>query len=367
MDERLLRRALRLAARGRYRTSPNPMVGAVIVRDGSVVAEGYHRQVGGPHAEVEALRKAGEQARGATLYVTLEPCNHHGRTPPCSEALIAAGVRRVIACHRDPDPRTGGEGFARLQAADIEVKWGFLEEEAVRLNWRFLTATVQQRPAVSLKWAMTLDGKIATAAGHSQWISSPEGRRWGLRQREEHDAILVGIGTALADNPRLNRRLGLAVGPNIRVVLDRRLRHPPDARLFDIEGEVLIYTENENVDQRQPLEERGATVIYLPQVSPEKVLPDLHERGIRSLLVEGGAGVASAFLQAELFDRVGVDLAPLLVGGETAPGPLGGTGFVGLDEAPRLSDLRVERRGQDVILTGFRTPCLQDLFASVAP
>ena len=284
-----LRRALKLAARGRYRTSPNPMVGALVVRGAEVVGSGYHRRVGGPHAEVEALDEAGERARGATLYVTLEPCNHHGRTPPCTERVLAAGVRRLVACHRDPNPRVGGGGFARLREAGVAVESGFLVEDAVSLNWRFLVAAVRERPAVTLKWAMSLDGRIATAAGESQWISSPAGRRWGLDQRERHDAILAGSGTALADDPRLDRRLGRAAGPNVRVILDRRLRISPLARMFEVPGEVLVYTESDGGGgnrrlRHQSLERRGGTVVILPSVEPAAVLADLYSRGIRSLL-----------------------------------------------------------------------------------
>ncbi len=362
-----LRRALRLATRGRYRTSPNPMVGAVVVKDGEVVGSGYHRRVGGQHAEVEALDNAGERARGATLYVTLEPCNHQGRTPPCTERVLAAGIRQVVACHRDPDPEVGGGGFARLRAAGLKVTSGVLLTEAVRLNWRFLVSTTLSRPAVTLKWAMSLDGRIATAAGESQWISSPDGRRWGLDQRERNDAILVGSETALDDDPRLDRRLGRASGPNVRVVLDRRLRVSAAARLFEIPGDVLIYTRaGGNADQRRGLEGRGATVIGLPAVQPAAVLEDLHRRGIRSLLVEGGGTVAAAFATAGLFDRIGVDCAPMLIGGETAPGPLRGDGFTSLAEAPRLADLRLARRGDDLIIQGFRERCLPDLYASLA-
>lgn len=341
------------------------MVGALVVAGGEVIGEGYHRRLGGPHAEVEALGKAGERARGATLYVTLEPCDHHGRTPPCSESVVDAGIRRVVACHRDPG--LGAGGFERLRRAGVEVETGCLSEEAVRLNWRFLTAALAGRPAVTLKWAMSLDGRIATATGQSQWISSPAGRRWGLRQREDHDAILVGIGTALADDPRLDRRLGLAGGPNVRVILDRRLRLPEGARLFESPGEVLIYTESNDATRREALERKGAVVVRLSRVDPSAVLDNLYQRGVRSLLVEGGAGVAAAFVEAGLFDRVGVDVAPLLVGGREAPGPLGGTGFASLDVAARLDGLSVERQGEDVILTGFRVSCLPDLYASVAP
>ncbi len=370
VDPRFLRRALTLAARGRYRTSPNPRVGAVVVAGGEVVGEGYHRRVGGPHAEVEALDQAGERARGATLYVNLEPCDHQGRTPPCSGRVLAAGVGRVVACHRDPDPVAGG-GFERLRAAGVEVTTGLLVERAVRLNWRFLTATVHRRPAVTLKWAMSLDGKIATAGGDSQWISSPQGRRWGLLQRDEHDAILAGIGTALADDPRLDRRAGRNPAPNVRVVLDRRLRLPAAARMFDVEGEVVVYTEAGEgspapAAARRALEARGAVVVGLPRVEPASVLDDLYRRGVRSVLIEGGAGIAGAFVAAGLFDRVAVDCAPLLIAGETAPGPLGGGGFDPLAAAPRLDDLRAVRRGGDLILSGFRQRCLPDLSANVA-
>ncbi len=363
--ERFLRRALKLAARGRYRTSPNPMVGAVVARRGEVVGEGWHRHVGGPHAEVEALDAAGERARGATLYVTLEPCNHHGRTPPCSDAVLAAGVRRVVACHLDPNPGVRGGGFERLTAAGVEVTSGHLLERAVELNWRFLVAASERRPAVTVKWAMSLDGRIASATGESQWISSPAGRRWGLDQRECHDAILVGSETALADDPRLDRRRGRAGGPNVRVVLDRRLRLGAAARMFDVPGDVLIYTESADEGACRRLERRGATVIRLPEVDPRSVLADLGGRGVQSLLVEGGATVAAAFVAAGLYDRVAVDCAPLLLGGEAARGPLGGDGFK-LSAAPRLSVLKAARRGPDLILSGFRERCLPDLYASVA-
>lgn len=360
-----LRHALRLAARGRYRTSPNPMVGALVVRDGEIVGSGYHRRVGGPHAEAEALAAAGERARGATLYVTLEPCNHQGRTPACSEAVIAAGVARVVACHQDPNPRVAGGGFARLRTAGVDVESGFLVEEAVRLNWRFLVAETLRRPAVTLKWAMSLDGRIATATGESQWISSPEGRRWGLDQRERNDAILVGSGTVLADDPSLDRRLGRAAGRNLRVVLDRRLRTPPTARLLRIPGGVVVYTgQSSDAAARQRLESHGASVVVLPSVEPASVLEDLYQRGIRSLLVEGGGTVAAAFAEAGLFDRVAVDCAPLLLGGEGALGPLGGSGFQ-LAAAPRLAGLHVAKRGDDRIISGFREICLADLYASL--
>ncbi len=346
------------------------MVGAVVVRDGQIVGRGWHRQVGGPHAEIEALRAAGDAARGATLYVTLEPCNHHGRTPPCVDAVLEAGIARVVACHRDPN-RVAAGGFERLRAAGVEVEHGGsarlerLARDAVRLNLRFLIPAVHGRPEVTLKWAMSLDGRIATATGESQWISSPAGRRWGLALREEHDAILVGIGTVLADNPRLDRRLGLAGRPNLRVILDRRLRTPPGARLFQVDGPVLIYTEAAARDRWTALEERGARIVALPSVEPAAVLSDLYERGVRSVLVEGGGEVHASFAESGLFDRVGVDCAPLLIGGRSAPGPLGGEGFASLANAARLEDFEVRRRGGDLLLTGYRKGCLPALLASV--
>jgi diaminohydroxyphosphoribosylaminopyrimidine deaminase / 5-amino-6-(5-phosphoribosylamino)uracil reductase len=361
-----LRRALRLAACGRYGAPPNPLVGAVVVQDdGQVVGEGYHARIGGPHAEVVALRQAGELARGATLYVTLEPCAHFGRTPPCTEAVLAAGIRRVVACHGDPDPRVRGEGFRRLRAAGLEVESGLLAEEAVALNLPYLVTRTLGRPFVTLKWAMSLDGKIATASGESQWISSPPARRWALEQRELHGAILVGSGTVLADDPRLTRRLQRAEGPILRVVLDRRLRTPPGARLFDEAGPVRVYTEASEAARTRALEERGGQVIRLSEVTPEAVLADLAAAGIGAVLVEGGGEAAAAFVAAGCYDRVHAVVAPRLVAGRRAPGPLGGTGFQQLDGAPRLEGLVGRRLGPDLLLSGVRAGCSQALLWSV--
>jgi diaminohydroxyphosphoribosylaminopyrimidine deaminase/5-amino-6-(5-phosphoribosylamino)uracil reductase len=365
-----LRRALALAARGRPTTAPNPMVGAVLVRDGRVVGEGWHRRAGEPHAEPLALAAAGAAARGATLYVNLEPCSHHGRTPPCTDAVLAAGVARVVACHRDPDPRVAGAGFARLVAAGVAVTTGLLVEEAVRLNHRFLLAATRGRPAVTLKWAMSLDGKIATAGGDSRWISSPEARAYTQGLRDEHEAILVGSGTVLADDPLLTRRSGRRREPILRLVADRRLRTPPRARLFGGPGPVLVYagpaSDGGWGDRRRALEAAGATVVELPTGAPAEVLADLYRRGPRSLLVEGGGEVLAGFVEAGLYDRVEVLAAPLLIGGRDAPGPLAGAGEAVLARAPRLESLTVRRRGGDVVLSGFRAGCLRELCSSVA-
>lgn len=365
VERRYLRRALTLARRGRYGVSPNPMVGAVVVRGDEVVGEGWHRRVGGDHAEIEALAQAGGKARGATLFVTLEPCDHHGRTPPCSKAVVAAGVRRVVVCHRDPDPRVAGRGLARLAAAGIDVAVGELAEEALRLNLRFLIPRVLGRPAVTLKWAMSLDGKIATREGDSQWISSPAGRKWGARLREENDAIVVGIGTALADDPRLNRRLDLASGTIARVVMDRKLRLPPTAKMMCQQGPVWVYTERRAVAPRRALEKAGARVIVVAKVEPKSVLADLAGRGVAGVLVEGGGAIAAAFVEAGCYDRVAVNCAPLLIGGQEALGPLAGKGAAVLRRAPRLDKLRARRCGEDLILEGLRQGCLQDLLLNV--
>ncbi len=369
-DLRHLRRALRLALRGRYRTAPNPRVGAVVVREGRVVGEGWHAQVGGPHAEIEALRAAAavapEAARGATLYVTLEPCAHFGRTPPCADAVVAAGIARVVACVGDPNPAVAGQGFARLRAAGVEVEVGSLASEAIRINLPFFVSQLLGRPAVTLKWAMSLDGKIATTTGESRWISSPEARRESLALREEHDAILVGVGTVLADDPRLDRRLGRAPGPIVRVVLDRRLRTPPGAQMFAIEGPVVIFTEAAGTESDNPvraaaLAAAGAKVVRLPVVEPNAVLAALFERGVRSVLVEGGGEVHASFVAAGTYDEVRVDAAPILLGGKSAPTPFGGQGFCRLDEAPRLERMEMTRAGEDVILSGLRAGCLKEL------
>lgn len=341
------------------------MVGAVLVRDGRVVGEGFHRRAGEPHAETLALSAAGELARGATLYINLEPCCHQGRTPPCADALVRAGIGRVVACHRDPDIRVAGRGFERLRAAGIVVEVGELAQAAAELNLRFLVNRVLSRVQVTLKWAMSLDGKIATAAGESQWISGTAARRWALALRAEHDAIVVGSGTVLADDPRLDRRLGRADGRIVRVVLDRRLRTPPAAKLFGVPGPVVIYSESRDEERAEHLRERGAEVVLLPAVTPVTVIADLGGRGVSSLLVEGGREVATAFFTAELYDRLEIAVGARLLAGQTAPGPLGGQGVTRLDEAPSVERLKARKCGSDLVLSGFNAKCLRELSANL--
>jgi len=362
-----MRRALALARRGRFTTSPNPRVGAVVLdAAGAIVGEGWHRRAGEPHAEVLALAAAGAAARGATVVVTLEPCDHHGRTPPCVDALIEAGVSRVVAAHRDPDPRTSGGGLRRLAAAGIEVAVGLRAEAAIELNLPFLVSRVLGRPSVTLKWAASLDGRTATADGESQWITGPVARDRALDLREEHDAILVGSGTVLADDPRLDRRRGKADGAIVRVVLDRRLRTAPTARLFEVGGPVLLYTESSDAAGREALERRGAEVIRLGSVGPESVLADLATRGVQSVLVEGGGRIAAAFFEPGLWDRVVTFVAPRLIGGSGAGAPLAGAGVGSLGAAPEVARWKVRRAGSDLEIEGVRSECLRDLSSSVA-
>jgi diaminohydroxyphosphoribosylaminopyrimidine deaminase / 5-amino-6-(5-phosphoribosylamino)uracil reductase len=362
-----MRRALALARRGRFTAAPNPCVGAVLLAaDGRLLGEGWHRRAGEPHAEIHALAAGGDRARGATLYITLEPCAHFGRTPPCVDAVIAAGLRRVVVAHRDPDPRTAGRGIERLRAAGIEVEVGALAEEAIALNLPFVVTHLRHRPAVTLKWAASLDGRIATGAGESRWITGERARRAALELREEHDTILVGSGTLLADDPRLTRRLGRAPGAIRRVVLDRRLRTPPEARLLAEAGEALVYTESADGGRAAVLAERGAEVVRLPRVGAPEVLSDLARRGAQSVLVEGGGTAAATFFEAGLWERIVAFQAPRLLGGAEAPGPLGGRGVERLAAAELLEGVRLRRLGSDWEIRGTRTGCLRELSSSVA-
>ena len=355
-----MERAFALAERGRYTVSPNPMVGAVIVRNGRVVGEGWHRRAGGAHAEIVALRKAGTRARGADLYVTLEPCVHHGRTPPCTDALIAAGVRCVLFASRDPDPRVSGGGARALRRAGILAAAGTPAERsrAARQNEKFFVSVTRHRPFVLAKWASTLDGKIASASGESRWITGAEARRRGMLLREELDAVLVGAGTVAADDPRLTRRLGLnRETPHCRIVLDGRLKAPESARLFRRPRGVIVATAlPESHPRALRLIRRGVEVWSLRgkrpgEVDLRRLLRDLLESGVTSLLIEGAPTTLREFFQAGLVDRVAVFLAPRLLGGAAAPASVAGRGFP-LSGAPRLLDVAVERVGDDLLVTG---------------
>ena len=333
-DARWMARALELAARGRGLTSPNPMVGAVIVAGGALVGEGFHRGAGGPHAEVIALDAAGTRARGATLYVTLEPCNHQGRTPPCAPAVIAAGGTRVVSAVRDPNPRVPGGGAEALRAAGIDVSVGVREDEARDLNRAFFTAMARRRPHVTLKAAMTLDGKIAAHDGASRWITGEAARQEAHRLRSAADAVVVGIGTALADDPALDVRLGRPWPREPwRVVVDSQARLPRTARVLTAgtpARALVAVTDAAPAERIAALEATGATVLACKSAGGHVDLVDLlghlFALDIIALLVEGGAELNAGFLAADLVDRVAVFVAPKLVGGRGAPTPVGGSG-----------------------------------------
>jgi diaminohydroxyphosphoribosylaminopyrimidine deaminase/5-amino-6-(5-phosphoribosylamino)uracil reductase len=358
-DERWMARALALAGGARGLTSPNPMVGAVVVRDGVLVGEGLHRRAGAPHAEVEALGAAGEKARGGTLYVTLEPCNHHGRTPPCVPAVLASGVARVVIATADPNPRVAGGGADALQAAGLQVSVGCLAAVARTLNRSFFTAMRRQRPHVTLKCAMSLDGKIADAAGRARWITGVAARREAHRMRAESDAVVVGIGTALADDPALDVRLDPPWPRQpLRVVVDSRARLSPAARLItagDPARAVIAVTEAAPGDRVATLAGCGATVLPCKARQGRVDLTDLLARLFAmhaiAILLEGGAALNAAFLDAGVVDRAAFFLAPIVLGGLTAPGAVAGAGYP-LGEAIRLTDVAARPVGRDWLLEG---------------
>ena len=324
-DHAFMAEAVRLARRGIYSTHPNPNVGCVVVAGGEVVGRGWHRRAGEPHAEVHALSEAGERARGATAYVTLEPCSHTGRTPPCAEALVEAGVGRVVVGMQDPNPQVSGRGLARLREAGIAVECGVLEAQARDLNPGFISRMERGRPWLRVKLAASLDGRTAMASGESKWISGPEARRDVQRLRARSSAVMTGIGTVLADDPSLNVRLGAAdlygvepVRQPLRVVLDSRLRMPLRARMLALPGETLVLTLDDADAPRESLERAGATVRVVgahgEHLSPHAVLRELAAREMNEVLLECGPTLAGSFMAAGLVDELVLYVAPHLMG-----------------------------------------------------
>jgi diaminohydroxyphosphoribosylaminopyrimidine deaminase/5-amino-6-(5-phosphoribosylamino)uracil reductase len=358
-DESFIRRTLELAARARGLTSPNPLVGAVVVRDDRVVGEGYHRRAGLPHAEIEALQAAGEAARGATLYVNLEPCCHTGRTGPCTEAIIAAGVKRVVAAMVDPNPLVAGKGIARLREAGIDVAVGVMEDEARRLNEAFIKYVTARRPFVILKTAMSLDGKIATVTGESRWITGEAAREYVHQLRNTCDAVLVGIGTVLKDDPSLTTRLPEGGRDPVRVILDSSARLPLAARVLNQDSEaptLVATTEVAPAERLAALRQAGAEVLVCgrgPQVNLDLLLAELAAREIVSVLVEGGSTVNASFLLQGLVDKVVWFIAPRIIGGREALGPVGGSGIRRLARAIRLTETVVKQLGADLCVEGY--------------
>ena len=357
-DEHWMRHALELAERGRGYVEPNPLVGAVVVRDGQLVGEGWHERYGQAHAEVNALAAAGAAARGGALYVTLEPCCHHGKTPPCTDAVLRAGIGRVVAAMLDPFPQVAGHGAALLRAAGITVDCGVLESEARLLNAPYLTLLGEKRPYVLAKWAMTLDGKIATCTGDSKWISNDDSRRRVHEIRGRMDAILVGIGTVLADDPHLTAR---PPGPRtaMRIVLDSCCRLPRTANLVTTARTVptlIATTQAAAPEAVAALAAHGCEMLHLGAIDGKPdvhaLLGELGRRRLTNLLVEGGSGVLGSFLDAKLIDEVHVFLAPRMVGGATARTPVGGVGVETIAQALTLADWTVEKCAGDLYLRG---------------
>ena len=357
-DPDYMARALELAARGRGAVEPNPLVGAVVVRDGSVVGEGWHQKFGQAHAEVHALNQAGEAARGSTLYVTLEPCSHFGKTPPCTEAVIRAGVGRVVAAMLDPFPKVSGQGASRLREAGIVVEVGVGEAAARRLNAPYLKRLRTGRPWVIAKWAMTLDGKIATRTGASKWITGGAARARVHELRGRMDAVVVGKGTLLADDPLLTAR---PPGPRtaVRVVLTATGEGlPTSCRLLETAqaAPVLVVTTPAGAAQLSGWRDRGAEVVGLADADVKSVLTELGRRGMTNVLVEGGAHTLGRFRDAGEIDEIYAFVAPKLFGGVDALTPVGGLGVAELDDAWSLGEWDVERLGGDLLIHGVGQP-----------
>lgn len=368
-DATYMQRAVRLARRGGGWVNPNPQVGCVIARDGRVIAEGFHERFGGPHAERRALAHAkerGEDVAGATVYVTLEPCAHHGKTPPCADALVEARPARVVIGSLDPNAQVAGRGVALLAEAGIEVEAGLLEDECRRLNRPFFHYITTGLPYVIAKYAMTLDGRVATASGDSRWVSGAESRAFVHRMRSRYAAIMVGIGTVLADDPMLTARIedDLHAHQPLRIVCDARLATPLDAKVVTTAHRfrTLIATCEDDRVRIEPYEQAGVEVVVLPHAVAEaptepridlaRLLRFLGERGIDSVMVEGGPRLLGSLVDLGAVDEVAAFVAPSILGEGKAPGPIAGVGASRMADAIGLSDIEIERFGADVLIRG---------------
>ena len=360
-DRRFMEHTLTLASKASGRTSPNPMVGAVIVREGKIVGEGYHQRAGEAHAEVHALNQAKELADGATMYVTLEPCCHWGRTPPCTESVIRAKIANIFVAMKDPNPQVAGKGIHQLEEAGIRVHVGLCEAEARHLNEVFIKYITTQQPFVILKSAISLDGKIATASGESQWITSKAARLKGHEIRAQVDAILVGIGTVLRDNPSLTTRLPGRVNEDpIRVVVDSRGRTPLDSKVFNPDSNattLIAVTEKAPSEKIEALKSAGADVFTVKEkeerVCLRGLMQELGRKEITSVLIEGGGEINAAALQAGIVDKLMFFIAPKLIGGKDAPGPIGGAGVARLAKAFELRNLKMTPIDTDFLIEGY--------------
>ncbi|WP_270510269.1 bifunctional diaminohydroxyphosphoribosylaminopyrimidine deaminase/5-amino-6-(5-phosphoribosylamino)uracil reductase RibD [Megamonas funiformis] len=357
-DEKYMRLAMQLAGNAIGRTSPNPLVGAVIVKDNRVVGCGWHRKAGTPHAEVHALNQAGELAQGADVYVTLEPCAHYGKTPPCAKALVEAKVKNVYGGLLDVNPKVAGKGFKILEDAGIHVEYGFLQDELRKQNEVFFKWIEHKKPFVVLKAAMTLDGKIATATGQSKWITNETSRAYGYKLRDIYDGIMVGINTVIEDNPMLTARVDGGKNP-IRIVVDSSLKIDINANVVQDKSAktIIATTDKANKDKILKLQAQDVDVIVVDKdendkVDIEKLLDILGQQNICSILVEGGATLSGSFVAKKLVDKVYFFIAPKIIGGKEAKTPVAGTGILNLQEALALKDIQIEKLEEDVLIIG---------------
>ncbi len=362
-DEKYMRLAMQLAGNAIGRTSPNPLVGAVIVKDNRVVGCGWHRKAGTPHAEVHALNQAGELAQGADVYVTLEPCAHYGKTPPCSKALVEAKVKNVYGGLLDVNPKVAGKGFKILEDAGIHVEYGFLQDELRKQNEVFFKWIEHKKPFIVLKAAMTLDGKIATATGQSKWITNETSRAYGYKLRDIYDGIMVGINTVIEDNPMLTARVDGGKNP-IRIVVDSSLKIDINANVVQDKSAktIVATTDKADKDKILKLQAQDVDVIVVDKdendkVDIEKLLDilgqqNIGQQNICSILVEGGATLSGSFVAKKLVDKVYFFIAPKIIGGKEAKTPVAGTGILNLQEALALKDIQIEKLEEDVLIIG---------------
>lgn len=354
LDSQYIRQTLKLAKKGLGKTHPNPMVGAVITKDGKILGSGYHHRPGGAHAEIEALRSVGGSPKGATLYVNLEPCAHQGKTPPCSEAIIKAGIARVVVATLDPNPLVSGSGVARLRQAGISVSVGLLSEEAQLLNEAFFSFHEQHRPFIALKFAASLDGKIATASHDSKWITNDKARSYARNLRSQYQAVLVGVTTVIDDNPHLGTRAPGKADP-LRIILDSTLRVPLKSQVLRDNNILVITTRRASKAARTALTNRGIPLFVCPSdhITLPKVMKELTKREIISVLVEGGGTVLGSFVDSHLVDKVYAFYGPLIIGGTTSVNAVAGNGAPTINRSLKLNKLTQKSLDDTVLISGY--------------
>ncbi len=352
-----MHRCIELARQGMGQTAPNPLVGAVIIKAGEMVGEGFHPRAGEPHAEIFALQQAGDRTPGSTLYVNLEPCNHYGRTPPCTEAIIAARINRVVVGMVDPDPRVSGQGIQRLRQAGIEVTVGIEETACQRLNEAFSHRIHHHQPWGIYKYAMTLDGKIATTTGHSHWVTAAPARHWVHQLRGACDAVIVGGNTVRIDNPLLTTHGATSHNP-VRLVISRQLNLPSTAQLWDVTvaPTVVLTEEGANPQLQQCLQTQGVEVVEFPQLTPQAALTYGYQRGFLSMLWECGGQLAAAAIQAGAIQKICAFIAPKIIGGNQAYSPVGDLGIMEMTQALNLRELHTQWIGEDILIEGYLAP-----------